>query len=127
MSDFDSNNTKAGEEDAAFSYILSTGDDRCCVVDYAGFRRDTASAFLSQHVIWSLLVTFFVEFDKDTIETSIRSIVNDFAPLVARNHTLGDTTPGATLEAGHAFAIVQRQQKIYVPVAFVVEALEQLT
>lgn len=127
MSAFDSNNTKAGETDAAFSYILSKGLSSCCVVDYAGFRRDVASAFLSQQVIWSLRVTFYIEFNKENIETDIRSIVDDFTPLIAQNHTLGSTTPGASLAAGDAFAAITRQQKVYVPVAFLIEAKEQLT
>ena len=127
MTNFDSDNTKAGETDAAFSYILANDVNQCCVVDYAGFRRDMRAAFLSQQVIWSLRVTFYQEYNATTIETDIRSIVDTFTPLIAQNHTLGGTTPGASLAAGDAFAAIRRQQKTYVPVAFLVEAKEQLT
>lgn len=126
MSDFDTDNTKAGDEDDAFAHILGSGETQCCILDYSGFRRDRSSSFLSQHVIWAIRVTFYVVYDKDTIEATIRGTVDDFSPLVAQNHRLGDTTPGATLAAGDAFQSIRRGDRTFIPIVFLVEALEQL-
>lgn len=118
ISGYTANNTKAGEEDAAFSYAAINGGN-LCVTDYAGGNIDSQPSRITidELWMWDCVVTFFIHYDHDTIETSIRTLSNDFMTMHKNNKRLSD---GAVwfVQAARAYQILKRNDRPYVPVSF---------
>jgi|SRR3989304_9744633 len=121
ISGYTANNTKAGEEDAAFSYAAENGGN-LCVLDYAGGNADSQPSRITidDLWLWDCVVTFFIRYDRDTIETAIRSLVDSFMVMHRNNKRL---STGAVwfVQSARAYQILKRNDRSYVPVSFLVQ------
>jgi len=126
ISGYSTNNTKCGDEDAAFKYANINGGN-VCLLDYAGGNYDPQKSIqgTDDNWLWNCQVTFFLLYNATTIETDLRAIADAFVELRANNKRL---STGATwrIEAARAYQIVQRNDRPYVPVAFMVSIKETI-
>lgn len=127
ISGYTTDNTKLGDADAAFAYALENNTN-LCVLDYYGCGDDNQPDPHGKFETWrwKILVTFFIAYDKDTIETDIRTLADNFVVLRRDNKRL---TTGSTweIQEGRTFGIITRPGgRTFVPMAFVVSVKEML-
>ena len=118
LSGYSSNNTKAGETDAAFKYANENGGN-VCILDYAGGDNDSQESRFGndQLWLWNTLITFFISYDASTIETDIRSLVNNFMVMYRDNKRLS-TNSVWRVQSARAYEIYRRNDRPFVPISF---------
>jgi hypothetical protein len=127
MTNFDTNNTVIERWDQAIDYIQDNNVRYFCVLNLLGGDKDDRAAFHSLHMIWNILVLFFIAYDDSTIVTDKRSLLDEFYTTLKANRTLNSTTPGAWVSRVRTFdEIVEIAGVVYAPVAIVVSAVEQI-
>jgi hypothetical protein len=115
---YTADNSKAGEEDAAFRFA-NLNNKNVCLSDYAGGHEDRQPSSLGKQELWvhEYVFTFFIAFNATTIESQIRSTVQNFIDLRRDNKALQPDTTWRITQA-RPFSVVKRNDRTWVPVSF---------
>ena len=120
LTGYSTSNTKAGDDSAAFKYANLNGGN-VCVLDYGGGGRDQQPSRMGNDDlwIWQCVVTFYLAYDASTIETAIRSCVDNLLTLHRDNKRLS-TGDVWRVDAARAYEVVKRGDRTFVPCTFLV-------
>jgi hypothetical protein len=118
---YTTDNTKAGKEDEAFSWAIQNSTN-CCVLDYAGGDEDSQPSRIvnDQLWMWSCIVTFFIRYNRDSIETDIRDLSDNFMTMQRDNKRLSNNAYWR-VQAARPFGILKRNDRSFLPMSFVIQ------
>ncbi len=86
---YTSSNTKCGEADTAFGYAVQNNKNVCILDPYGATDDSQTDTFGQQdNWMWNILVTFFLSYNKDTIETDVRTLKDSFTNMRRDNKRL---------------------------------------
>jgi hypothetical protein len=128
ISGYASSNCKCGDADSAFNYAVKNNANVCILDPYGAVDDSQQDAFgNNENWTWNILVSFFILYDKDTIETSVRSLKDSFTNMRRDNKRLSTSSVWRIREEREFEPVKNKySDRPYVPVIFVVSCKDPL-
>jgi len=93
FSELDTNNCKAGYLDQVIEDMFSNSRDYGVWIEYGGSNKRNREPFKSP--IWTHMIegVFFIRYHEETIEQTLRVIIDKLLTFLDEDHTLGGVSP----------------------------------